>query len=656
MAFNFRHAFGPGQITGVAIVPGEYFVVDELRNFSISSHFDKVAIRRLGHRLPVGWATGSGTIAGTLIFAQLTRGSFWRLRRYAGTVRVAQGRSLQTPQQERANITAMQSGIRPEQLPPFELMFVHASESGQMAISRLYDVTITDTGSVKGQGNQFTEEQLQYKAKFHEQIRLHRSLTTDQMVDLANEIGVEKQRGFFNDPRESNALLDNLLNVSGIDTGDLGEYLVAETEEVEESDVPTAMEIADSGEVVFQEQPDDHSGSTETSQTLREAQQKNKHFTHLIRDTVVIERSGGTLSTETLPAYVELKDQEVYVSGSQIDDTDNHSPVAAAAPGEPVFIPAANYYQELLKNSEYGLTDLRFEPDLVTLRVGKQYVERAVRNPSQDRNELEGLSVDTTGMPPPGTYTSEAPFFRESYDVSIGGSTSLEARFAPPGGPDAGDSSAAGPSPTAFQLPGGTSLEYSGSTNTIDRTSQINVEPSVGSATQNGPQDWTYQASVSESGETVLSCQVDVELGGGDAVAVFTDRAGNTWEERKETPASGAVRFERFGAEAEAFVGYNAASGQTEILDLNVSFRSESARCSPESPDNRQPFLHEGTWRGRDVSIRVDRAGQISGTVAGLSVSGGPGSIELVGNGSGVRLEADTGGAEIYLETKDVSV
>lgn len=272
------HAFGPGDITCVAVVPGRAFVLEEVTDFSISSHFDKVPVRRLGHRLPVGWATGGGSIAGTLVCAQFTHGALWKLRRHAGAAALLKDRMVIGGDDDvsRAQLEFFTAGILPQQLPPFHLIFIHTNDAGQMGIARLYHVVLSDVGEVKGAHNLFTEETLQYQALFYEQIRLHRSLTTEQMQELFFGMGASAsttlsgqspydeanrtiRQGFFNDPRRPQGLADELLNVlGGEESPDALSYILGETAMLEarlrgEGDVEmaTAMAIADQGNIVW---------------------------------------------------------------------------------------------------------------------------------------------------------------------------------------------------------------------------------------------------------------------------------------------------------------------------------------------------------------------------------------------------------------------
>lgn len=260
MALNLKESFGPGDITAVAILPGQMLVLEEVTNVSISTHFDKEPIRRLGHSLPVGWATGAGSIAGTLVCAQMTHGALWKVRRYAGTIREFQGDALadvtdagtqgEGPRTVVSDVDAAAASILPQQLPPFHIMLVHQNDSGQMALARLYDVTFTDHSEVKGAQNKMTEEDLQYQALYYEQLQLRQSLSTPQMQELLNEKLPEKQResGFFNDIREPQ-LVDELKDLGSVNS--IEEYLVESTEEAADRTEATALGIADTGNVIF---------------------------------------------------------------------------------------------------------------------------------------------------------------------------------------------------------------------------------------------------------------------------------------------------------------------------------------------------------------------------------------------------------------------
>jgi hypothetical protein len=300
-----RHAFGPGDITCVAIVPGRALVLDEITDFSISSHFDKIPVRRIGHRLPVGWASGSGSIAGTLVCAQMTQGALYKLRQHAGAIRFFQDEAMaeaagsaETGGSIRARLGFYTSAILPQQLPPFHLMFVHANESGQMAISRLYNVTISDQGETKGARNLFTEEALQYQATYYEQIRLHRALSTEEMARLAN-----KPVGFFNDTRGIEKLPESLASVAA-DFSDAQAYLLEEAEDYERrlrAGQVTSTGIADQGAVVYVRVPDGTPEGREV-QAARSAGEATTAHSGELAET--FELTNGTGTTRRAPIVV----------------------------------------------------------------------------------------------------------------------------------------------------------------------------------------------------------------------------------------------------------------------------------------------------------------------------------------------------------------
>lgn len=253
------HAFGPGDITCVAIVPGRAFVLEEITDFSISTQFDKIQVRRLGRRLPVGIATGAGTIAGSLIAHQTTQAALWKLRRHAGTIRMAAETGVLAEMDEgriRQRIDHYTTSILPQQLPPFHLMFVHMSDAGQMSIARLYNVHIASYSEIKGANNAYTEESMQYQALFYEPIRLHRSLTTEQMAALVRtQVNSAKEVGFFNDPRRVSTLAEGLSEVIGTENiDDFADLLLTESEEMDRrlrAGEPTSIGLADRGDVVY---------------------------------------------------------------------------------------------------------------------------------------------------------------------------------------------------------------------------------------------------------------------------------------------------------------------------------------------------------------------------------------------------------------------
>lgn len=442
-----RHAFGPGDITAVAIVPGKALGLEEITDFSISTHFDKIPVRRLGHRLAVGWATGSGSIAGTLVCAQMTQGALYKLRQHAGAIQffrdqttVQLGANPEVGGSARARLDYYTSSILPEQLPPFHLMFVHANESGQMAIARLYNVVISDHGETKGARNLFTEETLQYQASYYEQIRLHRALTTDQLAALA-----KKPVGFFSDIRAIEKLPESLANI-GKDFSDGNAYLLAETEEVQRrlrAGESTSQGVADEGTVVFVRLPDSGgaaAGSTTprvveavtgrttagTVHTYRGQVREKVEFrpTTTVPSSPLVFNQGAVLQitggTPVAVASADAATQTNVLSNGQAQLTVNSRYVDANPlstrhwPGWTVNLTSgpqgsyfANvnpraYYDAVMGNDGPHPVDMVFRPDAVELHVSAPVLDTATTVPATTAAPDEEAAPTTTVTPGAG--------------------------------------------------------------------------------------------------------------------------------------------------------------------------------------------------------------------------------------------------------------
>lgn len=269
MPLNLKHSFGPGDISTVAILPGAMRVLEEVKDVSISTHFDKQSIRRLGNALPIGWATGAGSIAGTLVCTQLTHGALYKVRKFAGALRVDEGEVLsETSTEEDREVTSgrqQAASILPQQLPPFHLMFVHENDRGQMSLSRLYDVTFVDHSEIKGSSNREPEETLQYQALYYEQLNLRKSLTNKQMQELFNRNAapddIEGQYtqdainnvtgrgvGFFHNIQEPQ-LVNELEDLGSIEN--INDYLIDETRRRADREGGTGLDIANEGDVLL---------------------------------------------------------------------------------------------------------------------------------------------------------------------------------------------------------------------------------------------------------------------------------------------------------------------------------------------------------------------------------------------------------------------
>lgn len=378
-----RHAYGPGSITCVAIVPGKAHVLEEVTDFSISTHFDKIPVRRLGHRYPVGWATGAGSVAGTLVCAQLTEGALWKLRKHAGAVQLYAGKSLIRNQDLAEGLVVSRqvdhyaSAILPQQLPPFHLMFVHTNESGQMSIARLYNVVISDQGETKGAHNAFSEESLQYQASHYEQMRLHKSLELDELSRLAN-----RQVGFFSDIYRTETLGESLANVvtdGNFGSDELPRYLLEESEEYQrriEQGLPTSASIADTGDVIFVDLPS-NTNSSEVSEPIEVVRSKDNEqgglpvWNGVVGETLIT--SNGVVNSE-LNASLKGRELKIY---SPFLDPNPHSSTGGAYYWDTTFIQAPNGslfstvnplgYYNIFINSATTNNSALYKPDGVEL-------------------------------------------------------------------------------------------------------------------------------------------------------------------------------------------------------------------------------------------------------------------------------------------------
>lgn len=317
------HAFGPGDITCIAVVPGKAYVLNEVTDFSISSHFDKVPVRRLGHRLPQGWATGAGSIAGTLVCAQFTNGALWKLRRHAAMAKLA-GDDLvgveSTSDVDRARLEFFTGSILPQQLPPFHLIFVHQNTAGQMAIARLYDVVLSDLGEVKGANNAYTEETLQFQALFYEQIRLHKSLTLEDMGRLA---GI--QTTAFNERRVPESLAESVITTisEGPGSRDPLSYILSETEMLQtrlREGQDTSISIADQGDVVWVGNKNADSGEINKMYKIRPhdpghvpSAKEDEYELNLNITDIIAYQLGQNTTTATVDATLAVRGERVWL-------------------------------------------------------------------------------------------------------------------------------------------------------------------------------------------------------------------------------------------------------------------------------------------------------------------------------------------------------
>lgn len=440
-----RFAFGPGDLICVALVPGGAYVLDEVIDFSISTHFDKVPIRRLNHRLPVGWATGGGSIAGTLVCAQLSQGALSKLRNHAGAVRVFQDQALltedtqdQTGDRLRAQIDFYSSAILPQQLPPITLMFVHANQSGSMAISRLYNVVFSDHGTVAGSNQAFIEETLQYQATFYEQLKLQRSLSVNELSQLF------KKPVFFSDSRAPEQLVHTLQNVLPqdrlaelfLDGSNYNEQLVSQEEAIAErvqNGTYTAQTIADQGDVVFVKLTDP-SGDTKYHEAVisdgdtQDPTTIDRRESVSITESIYMLENDGTTSVQTLTAHLYVGGVNVYVvpdDGGE-PDLDAYAVPIGTIRGDSgiVSIRGSDYYTPFLEGTSYSLRNIPLMPDYLQLDINLAGTAKFARSGQYDAIPID-LSYDPLALDSlAGTYTAAWDGYTEELIIDSSGNYS----------------------------------------------------------------------------------------------------------------------------------------------------------------------------------------------------------------------------------------
>ena len=341
---DFRHSFAGDDTQAIAVIPGASFLIEELTNFSVSTHIEKKQVRRVGHTFPVGWAVGSGTVAGTFVFAQLTESPLYKLRSYDDTIRKLGNQGISGSE----SIQSSAANILPEQLPPFHIVFVHMNESGQMGVERLYDVTIQSGGKTTGQQNKFTEQHFQFKALYYENLHLMQSLTTEEMASLAGQ-----DVGFFNDFRRAGSLIDGVADAVG--TSNLAEYVSDSTlgnfeAYLEGDDETNPISIADQGDVVYADAEDGEVPEAETAPDTQTAKIKSRGWRYEISDTVVMDVGGFT--TESITSELVVDGKTVHIVPDATAEASPSNQIGSLPPGAgEVSLPANQYYERLLQGS-----------------------------------------------------------------------------------------------------------------------------------------------------------------------------------------------------------------------------------------------------------------------------------------------------------------
>lgn len=141
--------FSGGDIIAYALFPDSNpIVLGELTTVTYSIHRDKTPVRPLGRISPKGFANGTRTVAGTLIFTVLTKHVINKLR---------------TASQVKGLLGDIKR-FKTDELPPFDIIISFGNEYGASAKMAIYGVTIVDEGKVMSIEDMYTENTMSYMA------------------------------------------------------------------------------------------------------------------------------------------------------------------------------------------------------------------------------------------------------------------------------------------------------------------------------------------------------------------------------------------------------------------------------------------------------------------------------------------------------------
>jgi len=623
---DFRHSFGADDTQVFAVIPGATFLISEMTNYSVSTHIEKKQVRRLGHTFPVGWSEGSGTIAGTLVFAQMTESPLHELRQYDDTIRKLGNVGISGSE----SIQSSAANILPAQLPPFHLVFIHANDDGQMGVERLYDVSIQSGGKNTGQQNKFTEQHFQYKALYYENLHLMQSLTTTEMAKLAGQ-----EVGFFNDFRRVGSLIDGVAEAVGTDN--LADFVSQSTlgnfEAYLEGGDTNPISIADEGAVVFDDSGGDPGTTPETTAPDTEtARIKSREWSYPVSDTVVV-WDGSSYQTKTVSAQIRVDGEDVYILPDADADPEIMGLVGTLPAGtNEVQLVAQDYYEPLLAGNDLAVSDLEFMPDGVTLEIGHN---GAYRSP-----EFNSVTLEDTALPPEGTYIMADMDYLpdQKLDVARNGDGDLQMEIQE--NPFIAEGGIFNGSPVLSWQPVTQSFgsEFFFDPDTFSLVGDLS--PYTEGRSYDTFEDGEAGAgSPHVIGDGDLKLKPELQVGpssGGANTSHTAEEAvmGKQWsfDPPLETPE---IRLER----VDEFV-WRPALGY--FVD-QVSFVHENASTATATT------ILRGDWRGKDVDLEISGGGSADGTFARVDISGqatgtyfnpisGAGFIEMRINQAGADL------------------
>ena len=137
---------GTDIVMDLVLPDNEPVTLGELQTFSYSMHRKKHPVRTVGHVAPRGYARGSRTLAGSMIFTVFNFYAFYRL-----------------PHMRDAISTGL-FGVA-DMLPPFDVNLTFANEHGSFSKMRIYGMSFVDEGGTMSIDDMLTESTFSYVAR-----------------------------------------------------------------------------------------------------------------------------------------------------------------------------------------------------------------------------------------------------------------------------------------------------------------------------------------------------------------------------------------------------------------------------------------------------------------------------------------------------------
>lgn len=380
---SLAHAFNGTATRVVALWPDVEYTLHEVTNASLSSFGDLEEVRRLGHRLPVAFATGSITLAGTLVCHRSLDGNapLWKLRRHEGLVRALPsvhglGKTVADTEGLAVQARHLAQSMLPQELPEVHLLFVTETENGMVGMERLYGVKFQSSGGSIGVDNPLEEDALQFKARFYEQLRLHRHLSREELRGLLTAMSdpnTEHRTAYFNNYHRAPSLVDGIYEVArAYGARDLVEFVNEEAKAYDLAEMTGALGsrlFADRGSVVLLRPSGEEyvpDGVEEVPDDVEEvAVEGDRPHAGVDAEVALAEQvpyADGTVRAATL--RVRLKDGGLYLAGEG-QEYGGRANAQMSGPTRTLPMSGAGYW-ELCTGDERGFAH---PPDAVRLVV-----------------------------------------------------------------------------------------------------------------------------------------------------------------------------------------------------------------------------------------------------------------------------------------------